>query len=69
MTSPAKVTVIGAGIVGIVSANFLQRDGHAVTVVDPRPPGEGCSRGNAGNISPGSCLPIALPAVLAKVPA
>ena len=69
MTSPAKVTVIGAGIVGIVSANFLQRDGHAVTVVDPRPPGEGCSRGNAGNISPGSCLPIALPGTLANVPA
>ncbi len=69
MTSPARVTVIGAGIVGIVSANFLQRDGHAVTVVDSRPPGEGCSFGNAGNISPGSCLPIAMPGILANVPA
>jgi D-amino-acid dehydrogenase len=69
MTSPAKVTVIGAGIVGIVSANFLRRDGHAVTVVDSRPPGEGCSFGNAGNISPGSCLPMAMPGVLANVPA
>ncbi len=69
MASPGKVTVIGAGIVGIVSANFLQADGHAVTVVDSRPPGEGCSFGNAGNISPGSCLPIAMPGILANVPA
>ena len=34
-----KVTVIGAGIVGIACASFLQRDGHDVTVVDSGPPG------------------------------
>jgi glycine/D-amino acid oxidase-like deaminating enzyme len=28
-----KITVIGAGIVGIATASYLRRDGHDVTVV------------------------------------
>lgn len=62
------ITIIGAGIVGIATASYLRRDGHAVTVVDMRPPGEYCSFGNAGILSPGSCVPQALPGVLSKVP-
>lgn len=62
------ITIIGAGIVGISTASYLRRDGHAITVVDMRPPGEYCSFGNAGILSPGSCVPQALPGVLSKVP-
>ena len=63
-----NVTIIGAGIVGIATASYLRRDGHDVTVVDMRPPGEYCSLGNAGILSPGSCVPIAMPGILKKVP-
>jgi len=63
-----NITIIGAGIVGIATASYLRRDGHVVTVVDKRPPGEYCSFGNAGILSPGSCVPQALPGVLRKVP-
>lgn len=63
-----NITIIGAGIVGITTASYLRRDGHDVTVVDMRPPGEYCSFGNAGILSPGSCVPQALPGVLGKVP-
>lgn len=63
-----NITVIGAGIVGMATASYLQRDGHAVTVVDQRPPGEYCSFGNAGILSPGSCVPIAMPGILSQVP-
>jgi D-amino-acid dehydrogenase len=63
-----SVTVIGAGIVGICCASYLQRAGFAVTVVDERPPGEGCSFGNAGIISPRSCVPVAEPGMIWKVP-
>lgn len=63
-----NITIIGAGIVGIATASYLRRDGHAVTVVDSRPPGEYCSFGNAGILSPGSCAPQAMPGVLFKVP-
>ncbi len=63
-----NVTVIGAGVVGMCCARWLQRDGHAVTVIDPVAPGESCSFGNAGIISAGSVLPLAMPGILRKVP-
>ena len=65
---PRSITIIGAGIVGIATASYLRRDGHDVTVVDMRAPGEYCSFGNAGILSPGSCVPIAMPGILGKVP-
>ncbi len=63
-----NVTIIGAGIVGMATAGYLLRDGHKVTVVDQGAPGEYCSFGNAGILSPGSCVPFAMPGTLAKVP-
>ncbi len=62
------IAVVGAGIVGVCSASYLQRDGHAVTIFDPVPPGGSCSFGNIGSLSPGSCVPLAMPGVLRKVP-
>jgi D-amino-acid dehydrogenase len=63
-----KITVIGAGIVGISCACYLRRDGHEVTVVTADPPGEYCSFGNAGMLNNAGCVPQAVPGVLAKVP-
>lgn len=65
---PKKIAVIGAGIVGVSCALFLQRDGHDVVLVDPREPGTGASFGNAGIISAGSVLPIVTPGVVRQVP-
>ena len=48
------VTIVGGGIVGVCSALYLQRAGFHVTLVDKGGIGEGCSFGNAGNISPGA---------------
>jgi D-amino-acid dehydrogenase len=63
-----RVTVIGAGIVGMASAVHLQRDGHDVTVVDRLPPGEGCSFGNAGIFATASMIPVSTPGLIRKVP-
>lgn len=63
-----EVTVIGAGIVGMCCAAFLQRDGCRVTVIDRQAPGTGTSFGNAGILSPASCVPMAVPGVLSKLP-
>ncbi len=60
--------VIGAGIVGISAALYLQRDGHRVTVIDERGPGEGTSRGNASVLAIESCIPVATPGVVWDVP-
>lgn len=47
---------------------YLVRDGHDVTLLDALGPAEGASKGNAGALSPGSCVPLAMPGVLKKVP-
>ena len=48
--SHPHATIIGAGIVGVSSAAYLQRAGYRVTLIDRLPPGEGCSFGNAGGM-------------------
>ena len=63
-----QVAVIGAGVVGPACASYLQMQGHAVTLIDPRPPGEYCSYGNAGCFSRCSCVPLGLPGTWKKVP-
>ena len=63
-----KITLIGAGIVGMATASYLRRDGHDVTVVTMHPPGEYCSYGNAGMLNPSGCVPQSTPGILAKVP-
>jgi D-amino-acid dehydrogenase len=68
MADAKHVTIIGAGIVGIACASYLQRAGYRVTIVDRLPPGEGCSFGNAGLISPGACVPLSMPDLVWQVP-
>jgi len=68
MTARRDVTIIGAGIVGIATAIYLQRDGHRVTVVDKGEPGRGTSFGNAGSLAPSSIIPMGMPGVLRNVP-
>ena len=63
-----SVTVLGAGIVGICTALYLQLDGRPVTLIDRDGPGEGTSSGNAGIIATGSVLPIGTPGVITKAP-
>lgn len=62
------LVVLGTGIVGTCTAAWLQRDGHRITFVSPVPPGEACSFGNAGSLSPSACLPVGLPGMWKQVP-
>ena len=66
--SQPHATVIGAGIVGISSAAFLQRAGYRVTILDRVPPGEGCSFGNAGGVAFAEVVPSIHPRILLKIP-
>jgi glycine/D-amino acid oxidase-like deaminating enzyme len=63
-----KITIIGAGIVGMSTAAYLRREGHDVTVVTMHPPGDYCSSGNAGMLNNAGCLPQPMPGVIWKVP-
>jgi len=67
--SSKSILVIGAGIVGLATALFLQEDGHRVTLVDPAKPGSGTSSGNAGILSVSSVTPLVTPDTLKALPA
>ena len=62
------VVVVGAGIVGISSAIWLQRSGYRVIVVDRFGPASGASHGNAGVLAAGSIMPIPSPSLIKKLP-
>jgi D-amino-acid dehydrogenase len=66
--SHPHATIIGAGIVGVSSAAFLQRAGYRVTLIDRLPPGEGCSFGNAGGLAFCEIVPPIHPRILLKIP-
>lgn len=61
---PRSAVVVGAGIVGLSTAWFLQERGVEVTVVDRTGVAAGASWGNAGWIAPGLAIPLNEPTVL-----
>ena len=63
-----EFTVIGAGMVGVCCALYLQNEGFRVTIVERAQPGAGASSGNLGNFGIASCPPMATPGILKQVP-
>jgi len=64
MVAPRSAIVVGAGIVGLSTAWFLQERGVAVTVVDRTGVAAGASWGNAGWIAPALSIPLNDPRML-----
>jgi D-amino-acid dehydrogenase len=64
-SKPGHVVVVGAGMVGLSAAWFLQSEGVRVTVVDRGGVAAGSSWGNAGWLAPALTLPLPDPAILA----
>lgn len=58
---PSSVIVVGAGIIGLTTAWFLQEEGVDVTVLDQQNVAAGSSSGNAGWVTPGLISPLADP--------
>ena len=63
---PRSAIVVGAGIVGLSTAWFLQERGVEVTVVDGTGVAAGASSGNSGWIAPGLAVPLNSPGVLRR---
>ena len=62
-----KVLILGSGVIGIASAYYLARAGHAVSVIDRQPgPALETSFGNAGELSYGYASPWAGPGIPVK---
>ena len=62
--APRRVVVVGAGVVGLSTAWFLQEHGVEVTVVDRAGVAAGSSWGNAGYLAPTFSIPLPEPSVL-----
>ncbi len=62
-----RVLILGGGVIGVTSAYYLAKAGHAVTLVDRQPgPALETSFANAGEVSPGYASPWAGPGVPVK---
>ncbi len=62
-----RIVILGSGVIGVTTAYYLVRAGHAVTVIDRQPgPALETSFANAGQISPGYASPWAAPGVPLK---
>ena len=64
----AHILVVGAGIVGVSTAIWLQRAGQHVTLIDKAGPASGTSFGNAGVLAAGAIIPVTTPGLWKKAP-
>lgn len=62
------VAIIGAGIVGVSTALWLQRDGFKVILIDRAGPAEGTSYGNGGVLASCAIVPVTTPGLLGHAP-
>lgn len=62
------IAVIGAGIVGVSTALWLQRAGEDVLLIDRDGPAAGTSFGNAGVIASGAVIPVTVPGLIRSAP-
>ena len=62
------IAVIGAGMVGVSTAIWLQRDGHKVVLIDREGPAAGTSYGNGGVVVPSGIVPVNSPGLIKKAP-
>ncbi len=63
-----KIVVIGAGLIGLATAHYLEALGHDVVVIDRRDgPALETSFANAGMLTPSQAEPWNVPGILAKV--
>jgi D-amino-acid dehydrogenase len=64
-----RVCVLGAGVIGLVSAYYLARDGHEVVIADQNgAPAQECSYANGGQLSYSYVAPLAGPNVFGLLP-
>ena len=68
MNTNTHIGIIGAGIVGVSSALWLQQKGFKVTLIDGNQPGSITSSGNACTIADYGCVPVNDPGLVKRLP-
>ena len=60
--------VAGAGIVGMSTALWAQKQGLKTLLCDPNPPGSGTTSGSACTIATYACIPVNNPSIFSSLP-
>ena len=68
MKTKPHIAVVGAGIVGICSAYFLNKSGFNVTLIDQNDPGSMTSYGHACTFADYACVPVNSPDLFKEIP-
>jgi len=68
MNTKPHIAVVGAGIVGICSAYFLNKSGFNVTLIDKNDPGTMTSYGHACTFADYACVPVNSPDLIKEIP-
>jgi len=68
MQTRPHIAVVGAGIVGICSAYFLNKSGFQVTLIDKNDPGSMTSYGHACTFADYACVPVNSPDLFREIP-
>ena len=63
-----SIIVVGAGIVGVSTALWLQKQGEEVILIDSSKPGTGASFGNAGLLAQWAMVPVNVPELWKSAP-
>lgn len=66
MKDNKHIVIVGAGIVGLSTAYFLQKSGFEVTIIDNTDGSDNCSFGNAGYVSPSHIVPLSSPGIISQ---
>src|SRR5438046_1644942 len=67
--APREEAVVGGGgIVGVCCALYLQREGYAVTLIDPAPAGDSTAKWSCGQMAVSEVIPLSKPGILKKIP-
>lgn len=61
-----EIIIVGAGIIGLCTAYYLEKEGNKVTIIDKSNLSSGASYVNAGIITPSHIIPLAAPGVISK---
>jgi len=62
------VIIVGAGIIGLSIAHYLQQEGRKVTLIDRKGIAQEASFGNAGAFALADIFPLASPGIIKKAP-
>jgi len=60
--------VVGAGIVGMSTALWAQKEGLKTLICDPNPAGSGATYGSACTVATYACIPVNSPSIFASLP-